>query len=158
MLEVDMVHNNPGWIVFEGGELVKVVWSIGAAQDIAYNLKPTKINYHTSREVYDARQTSGTRGQRIVRDGLFFYPNSSGHIYCCGWGMLMKNEPALDDLRPMGAFFPSIDDEIMANGQTMRIISVHYEGREVVELLCGTLDGENEYIVYPYELTEWSKK
>jgi hypothetical protein len=70
----------------------------------------------------------------------------------------MKNEPVLDDLRPMGAFLPSIDDEIMANGQTLRIISVHYEGREVVELLCGTLDGENEYIVYPYELTEWSKK
>ena len=70
----------------------------------------------------------------------------------------MKNEPALDDLRPMGAFLPEIGDEVVVRGHKLIIISVHYDGREVVELLCRTTDGENEYIVYPYELTEWSKK
>ena len=54
LLEVDIVHEgNDAWTVFEGGELVKVVWSLSSAQDIAYNLKPSKINYHTSRRVYN---------------------------------------------------------------------------------------------------------
>jgi hypothetical protein len=55
-MNVDVVFNNPGWIVFEGGELVKVVWSLDSAQDIAYDLEPTKINYHTSREAYHANR------------------------------------------------------------------------------------------------------
>ena len=56
ILEVDIVHEGDNaWAIFEGGELVKVVWSIQSAQEVAYDLKPTKINYHTSRRVYNEK-------------------------------------------------------------------------------------------------------
>ena len=56
LLEVDVVHEgNDAWTVFEGGELVKVAWSFASAQEIAYSLKSSKINYHTSRRVYNER-------------------------------------------------------------------------------------------------------
>ena len=94
---------------------------------------------------------------------MFCTTNSGGDVHRCGWGMLMKGEPSLnEDFPPQ---FPQVGDFVDVYGEISMGLSSDMHTLVITKIAdgyslfdCATQDGEKDNIqIFPSEIIDWRK-